>query len=88
MSIIFIHNVSIHVLQFSIIFFALYHIHIVVVFIFQAVYNANKFAKFVRRRDRLQNWLDYYQLKFQRHPDRRPTVKVCNCYEYKKYIIM
>ncbi|XP_054808336.1 CSC1-like protein At1g32090 [Prosopis cineraria] len=41
----------------------------------QAVYNANKFAKFVRRRDRLQNWLDYYQLKFERHPDKRPTVK-------------
>lgn len=42
----------------------------------QAVYNANKFAKFVRRKDRLQNWLDYYRLKLERHPDRRPTVKV------------
>ncbi|KAL3036436.1 hypothetical protein AAZX31_01G010000 [Glycine max] len=41
----------------------------------QAVYNANKFAKFAKRRDRLQNWLDYYQLKFERHPDKRPTVK-------------
>ncbi|KAG4992257.1 hypothetical protein JHK87_025714 [Glycine soja] len=41
----------------------------------QAVYNANKFAKFAKRRERLQNWLDYYQLKFERHPDRRPTVK-------------
>ncbi|XP_061343032.1 CSC1-like protein At1g32090 isoform X3 [Gastrolobium bilobum] len=39
----------------------------------QAVYNANRFAKFVRRRDRLQNWLDYYQLKFERNPDKRPT---------------
>lgn len=41
----------------------------------QAVYNANKFAKFVRRKERLQNWLDYYQLKFERHPDRRPIIK-------------
>ncbi|OMO87830.1 hypothetical protein CCACVL1_08742 [Corchorus capsularis] len=41
----------------------------------QAVYNANKFAKLVRKRDRLQNWLDYNQLKFERHPDKRPTRK-------------
>ncbi|KAI4327999.1 hypothetical protein L6164_020399 [Bauhinia variegata] len=41
----------------------------------QAVYNANKFAKLVRQRDRLQNWLDYYQLKFQRHPDKKPIMK-------------
>ncbi|PIN00215.1 hypothetical protein CDL12_27283 [Handroanthus impetiginosus] len=42
----------------------------------QAVYNANKFAKLVRKRNRLQNWLDYNQLKFERHPDKRPTRKV------------
>eukprot|EP00268_Persea_americana_P033291 TRINITY_DN32985_c0_g1_i1.p1 TRINITY_DN32985_c0_g1~~TRINITY_DN32985_c0_g1_i1.p1 ORF type:complete len:418 (+),score=48.16 TRINITY_DN32985_c0_g1_i1:547-1800(+) len=41
----------------------------------QAVYNANKFAKLVRQKERLQNWLDYYQLKFERHPDKRPTIK-------------
>ncbi|KAK7407101.1 hypothetical protein VNO78_08743 [Psophocarpus tetragonolobus] len=41
----------------------------------QAVYNANRFAKFAKRRDRLQNWLDYYQLKFERHPDKRPIIK-------------
>ncbi|XWS49332.1 hypothetical protein CRYUN_Cryun13aG0154600 [Craigia yunnanensis] len=41
----------------------------------QAVYNANKFAKLVRKRDRLQNWLDYNQLKFDRHPEKRPTKK-------------
>ncbi|KAK7367034.1 hypothetical protein VNO80_09040 [Phaseolus coccineus] len=41
----------------------------------QAVYNANKFAKLAKRRDRLQNWLDYYQLKFERHPDKKSTVK-------------
>ncbi|CAN6460972.1 unnamed protein product [Victoria cruziana] len=42
----------------------------------QAVYNGNKFAKLVRRKERLQNWLDYYQLKFERHPDARPTARV------------
>ncbi|GAU42467.1 hypothetical protein TSUD_235360 [Trifolium subterraneum] len=42
----------------------------------QAVYNANRFAKFVRKRDRFQNWLDYYRLKFQRNPDTRPTMKM------------
>ncbi|CAA0812062.1 CSC1-like protein [Striga hermonthica] len=41
----------------------------------QAVYNANKFAKLVNKRNRLQNWLDYNQLKFERHPDKRPTRK-------------
>ncbi|XP_020571577.1 CSC1-like protein At1g32090 isoform X2 [Phalaenopsis equestris] len=42
----------------------------------QAVYNANKFAKLVRQKGRLQNWLDYYQLKFERNPDKRPTRKI------------
>ncbi|GAV84737.1 DUF221 domain-containing protein/RSN1_TM domain-containing protein [Cephalotus follicularis] len=42
----------------------------------QAVYNANKFAKLVRKRDRLHNWLDYYQLKVERHPEKRPTKKI------------
>ncbi|KAL8170556.1 hypothetical protein V2J09_022360 [Rumex salicifolius] len=41
----------------------------------QAVYNANKFARLVRKRNRLQNWRDYYQIKFERHPDKRPTMK-------------
>ncbi|KAG6389696.1 hypothetical protein SASPL_151169 [Salvia splendens] len=41
----------------------------------QAVYNANKFARLVRQRHRLQNWLDYHQLKFERHPDKRPKTK-------------
>ncbi|KAL3497940.1 hypothetical protein ACH5RR_040672 [Cinchona calisaya] len=41
----------------------------------QAVYNANKFAKLVRKRNRLQNWLDYNQLKFERHPEKRLTKK-------------
>ncbi|KAK3014025.1 hypothetical protein RJ639_008658 [Escallonia herrerae] len=42
----------------------------------QAVYNANKFAKLVRKRERLQNWLDYNQLKFERHPEKRPNSKL------------
>nr|CAB3500032.1 unnamed protein product [Digitaria exilis] len=37
------------------------------------VYNANRFAKLVKKKERLQNWLDYYQLKFERHPEKRPT---------------
>ncbi|CAN0843009.1 CSC1-like protein At1g32090 [Linum grandiflorum] len=41
----------------------------------QAVYNANKFAKLVRKRDSLQNWLDYYQLKSERNPEKMPTRK-------------
>ncbi|XP_022844584.1 CSC1-like protein At1g32090 isoform X1 [Olea europaea var. sylvestris] len=41
----------------------------------QAVYNANKFARLIRKRDRLQNWLDYNQLKFERHSEKRPTSK-------------
>jgi hypothetical protein len=42
----------------------------------QSVYNANKFGKLVKRKERLQNWLDYYQRKFERHPGTRPTTKV------------
>ncbi|KAL0408003.1 UNVERIFIED_CONTAM: CSC1-like protein [Sesamum radiatum] len=41
----------------------------------QPVYNTKKFAKLVRKRDRLQNWLDYNQLKFERNPNNRPTKK-------------
>ncbi|XP_030535432.1 CSC1-like protein At1g32090 [Rhodamnia argentea] len=45
----------------------------------QGVYNANKFAKLVRKRDSLQNWLDYNQLKFERHLEKRPTKKKGFC---------
>ncbi|KAL2234626.1 CSC1-like protein At1g32090 isoform X1 [Sesamum indicum] len=41
----------------------------------QPVYNTKKFAKLVRKRDKLQNWLDYNQLKFERNPNNRPTKK-------------
>ncbi|KAL9230804.1 hypothetical protein vseg_006107 [Gypsophila vaccaria] len=39
----------------------------------QAVYNANKFATLVKKRERVRNWLDYYQLKLERNPSKRPT---------------
>ncbi|XP_077247363.1 hyperosmolality-gated Ca2+ permeable channel 1.8-like isoform X1 [Tasmannia lanceolata] len=42
----------------------------------QAVYNANEFAKLVRQKERLQNWLDYNQLKLERNPEKRPTTKI------------
>ncbi|XP_047341318.1 CSC1-like protein At1g32090 [Impatiens glandulifera] len=41
----------------------------------QAVYDANKFVKYLRKRNRLQNWLDYNLLKFERHPEKRPSTK-------------
>lgn len=42
----------------------------------QAVYNSNKFDKLVRHKERLQNWMDYYELKFERDPEKRPTTKI------------
>ena len=45
----------------------------------QAVYDANKFRKLVYKRNRLQDWLDYYQLKIEKntgYTDKRPTTKV------------
>ncbi|KAH9299729.1 hypothetical protein KI387_031411, partial [Taxus chinensis] len=41
----------------------------------QVVYNANKLAKLVKQKESLQNWLDYNQNKYSRHPDKRPTRK-------------
>lgn len=45
-------------------------------FLFQAVYNANKYAKLVKQRQRLQDWYDYYVLKHQRNPHKKPTCRV------------
>ncbi|CAN8290407.1 unnamed protein product [Cochlearia groenlandica] len=39
----------------------------------QAVYNANKYAKLVKQRERLKHWFDYYVLKHQRNPQKKPT---------------
>ncbi|CAN6486511.1 unnamed protein product [Victoria cruziana] len=41
----------------------------------QVVNNVNKLAKLVEEREKLENWLDYYQLKFERHPEARPTCR-------------
>ncbi|CAO2203673.1 unnamed protein product [Urochloa humidicola] len=41
----------------------------------QVVYNANKLSKLVKEKTKMQNWLDYYQLKFERNSSQRPTTK-------------
>ncbi|WOK98025.1 calcium permeable stress-gated cation channel 1-like [Canna indica] len=41
----------------------------------QVVYNANKLAKLVKKKKQMQNWLDYYQLKYDRDPSKKPTRK-------------
>ncbi|CAM8993026.1 unnamed protein product [Rhodiola kirilowii] len=41
----------------------------------QVVYDANKLAKLVKQRKKLQNWLDYYQNKYARNQAKRPTTK-------------
>ncbi|KAF7154338.1 hypothetical protein RHSIM_Rhsim01G0276000 [Rhododendron simsii] len=41
----------------------------------QIVYNANKLAKLVEKKKTLQNWLIYYQNKYERKPDKKPTTK-------------
>ncbi|KAK9681497.1 hypothetical protein RND81_10G007100 [Saponaria officinalis] len=41
----------------------------------QVVYNANKLAKLVKEKEKKQNWLDYYQLRYSRNQDARPMTK-------------
>lgn len=41
----------------------------------QVVYNANKLSKLVNNQKKMRNWLDYYQLKYERNNLKRPTVK-------------
>ncbi|CAL9162008.1 unnamed protein product [Musa hybrid cultivar] len=41
----------------------------------QVVYNANKIAKLVNEREHMENWRDFYQLKYDRNPSKRPTIK-------------
>ncbi|OIW10704.1 hypothetical protein TanjilG_16076 [Lupinus angustifolius] len=45
----------------------------------QAVYDANKFTGLMRKRNRLQNGLEYYQLEYEKHPDKKPTIKTGLC---------
>ncbi|KAK4759255.1 hypothetical protein SAY87_022386 [Trapa incisa] len=41
----------------------------------QVVYNANKLASLVEKKKQMQNWLDYYQLKFSRNSTNKPSMK-------------
>ncbi|XP_048229587.1 uncharacterized protein LOC8277981 [Ricinus communis] len=41
----------------------------------QVVYNANKLSKLVKKKKSMQNWLDYYQLKYSRDKSLRPLLK-------------
>ncbi|XP_021893821.1 CSC1-like protein At3g21620 [Carica papaya] len=41
----------------------------------QVVYNANKLAKLVNEKKKVQNWVDYYQNKYSRNQSRRPSMK-------------
>ncbi|KAI6704083.1 hypothetical protein NL676_013219 [Syzygium grande] len=41
----------------------------------QVVYNANKLAQLVKKKKKMQNWLDYYQLKYDRQNSKRPFTK-------------
>ncbi|OMO89255.1 hypothetical protein CCACVL1_07963 [Corchorus capsularis] len=41
----------------------------------QVVYNANNLSKLVNERKNVQNWLDFYQNKYERNPSRRPLMK-------------
>ncbi|KAL3849839.1 hypothetical protein ACJIZ3_011721 [Penstemon smallii] len=41
----------------------------------QVVYNANKLAKLVEDKMSLNNWLTYYQTRFERNPKKRPRTK-------------
>ncbi|XP_044497282.1 calcium permeable stress-gated cation channel 1-like [Mangifera indica] len=41
----------------------------------QVVINANKLAKLVQKKKTMQNWLDYYQNKYERKKSKRPFMK-------------
>ncbi|KAJ6796545.1 calcium permeable stress-gated cation channel 1-like [Iris pallida] len=41
----------------------------------QVVYDANKLSKLVGKKKSMQNWLDYFQLKYERNPSKRPMCK-------------
>lgn len=45
----------------------------------RVVYNANKLAKLVAEKKSLQNWLTYYQNKYERNPEKKPTTKTGFC---------
>ncbi|KAK8933639.1 hypothetical protein KSP39_PZI015822 [Platanthera zijinensis] len=37
----------------------------------QLVYDANKLTKIVKKKKKMQNWLDFYQLRFERNPSKK-----------------
>ncbi|KAF2303672.1 hypothetical protein GH714_021122 [Hevea brasiliensis] len=39
------------------------------------VYNSNKLAKLVKKKKSMQNWLDFYQIKYSRDQSQRPLIK-------------
>ncbi|KAK8491247.1 hypothetical protein V6N11_051259 [Hibiscus sabdariffa] len=41
----------------------------------QVVYNANKLSGLVKEKKKIQNWLVYYQNKYERNPSKRPLLK-------------
>ncbi|XP_051128520.1 calcium permeable stress-gated cation channel 1-like [Andrographis paniculata] len=41
----------------------------------QVVVNANKLAKLIKQKEKKENWLDYYELKYSRDPSKRPMTK-------------
>ncbi|KAH9744872.1 CSC1-like protein [Citrus sinensis] len=41
----------------------------------QVVNNANKLSELVNKKKKMQNWLDFYQLKYSRNPARKPSTK-------------
>ncbi|XP_047328175.1 CSC1-like protein At4g02900 [Impatiens glandulifera] len=45
----------------------------------QVVRNANQLAKLVENKKSLQNWLIYYQNKYEKYPSKRPTTKTGFC---------
>ncbi|XP_057986469.1 calcium permeable stress-gated cation channel 1 isoform X2 [Hevea brasiliensis] len=42
---------------------------------FTVVYNSNKLAKLVKKKKSMQNWLDFYQIKYSRDQSQRPLIK-------------
>lgn len=42
----------------------------------QVVFNANTLSKLIDEKKKLQNWLDFYQLKYSRNKSIRPLTKV------------
>lgn len=42
----------------------------------QVVYDTNKLGGLVEEKKQMENWRDYYELKYGRSPSKRPTCKV------------